>query len=230
MRLYLIRHAQSENNVLNEDTIHHRKVDPGLTPLGHQQREFLASYLASELPRREESGQITHLLTSAMYRSLLTAKPASEALGLRPTVWPDLHELGGLYLSKNGKDTGFGGMTRSAILQEFQGFELPCSVTESGWYEADMGIEPTTARVDRAHVVARTLRDWSETERVIALISHAGFLSLLLQAIHGDMPLRKGWRYYHNNTAVTRIDYHGTQPIMHYMNRVEHLSAELRTF
>ena len=230
MRLYLIRHAQSENNALNQAKIHQRKVDPGLTTIGYQQRDLLARFLHNEPDVAGEGFEIDRLYTSAMYRSLLTTQPVSDALSLAPNVWPDLHELGGMYQSQNGNRTGFGGMTRGAILQEFPGFDLPSSISDSGWYDADMGFEPLTKSIERARAVARRLHAWSESEHVIALVSHAGFLNLLLQALDDDMPLRKGWRYYHNNTAFTRIDYIEGQPIIHYMNRAEHLPAGLRTF
>lgn len=230
MHIYLIRHAQSENNALTPAKIHKRKVDPGLTTLGFQQRDLLAQFLDKELDVAGEGFEINHLYTSAMYRTLLTTQPISDALGIRPTVWPELHELGGMYQSQNGNSAGFGGMTRGEILREFPRFDLPSSVTDSGWYDADLGFEPIANSVERARAVARALRAWSESERVIALVSHAGFLNLLLPALDGDMPFRKGWRYYHFNTAVTRIDFHEGQPILHYMNRAEHLPVGLRTF
>ncbi len=227
MRLYLIRHAESENNALARESVHRRKVDPGLTPLGYQQRDLLARHIVGAVG---DSCPMTHLYTSAMLRSLLTAKPVSEALGLAPAVWLDLHELGGMYQSQNGEAIGFGGMTRAEISRDFPGYQLPEALTERGWYDASQGFEATERSVERAHAVAAKLREWQESERVIALVSHAGFLNLLLQAIHGDEPFRAGWRYYHNNTAITRIDYADGLPILHYMNRVDHLRADLRSF
>lgn len=230
MRLYLIRHAESENNVLNEETVQRRKVDPDLTPLGYQQRDLLARHIATAPDAASEGYRFTHLYTSAMRRSLLTTKPVSEALGIAPKVWLELHEQGGLYQARNGARIGFGGMTRAQISQEFEGYQLPERITEQGWYDAEQGYESIARSVERAHSVAGKLREWRETERVIGLISHAGFLNLLLQAINGDEPFREGWRYYHNNTAITRIEYESAGPILHYLNRVDHLPADLRSY
>lgn len=227
MRLYLIRHAESENNALLRDNIHRRKVDPNLTPLGYQQRDLLARHIGAA----GENYAITHLYTSAMYRSLLTTAPLSAALGLTPTVWLDLHEKGGMFQEQNGAVSGFGGMSRRAILDEFPAYQLPDAVTEGGWYEAAMGREPETHSYYRAIKVAQALRERSESDAVIALVSHAGFLDILLKAIFQQLPSRPfTMRYYHDNTAVTRINFDTDWTTLHYMNRTDHLPVALRSY
>ena len=230
MHVYLIRHAQSENNVLTSETMHRRKVDPDLTELGYRQREALADYLANESELGKGGFDISCLYTSAMYRSLLTTQPVSAALDMQPMIWPDLHEKGGLFRRQNGSVNGFAGMTRSDILSEFPGYSLPDTVSEAGWYDVSLGFEPETHSFFRAIKVAKDLSERSKTDAVIALISHAGFLDILLKAIFGQLPSRPHtMRYYHYNTAITRIDYDRTGPALHYMNRVDHLPAEMRS-
>ncbi len=231
MRLFLIRHAQSENNILTMDTLHRRKVDPDLTPLGYQQRERLSRFLAGQRAASDSGFQITHLYTSAMYRSLLTAQPLGAALGLCPQVWPDLHEMGGMYQRRNGTIIGFAGMTRSAILREFQNYVLPESVTEQGWYDAALGLESESHMTYRAMSVAEALKQRGGGDDVLALVSHADFLDCLLKTIFADpYGTKGGGRYYHNNTAITRIDYAGEKPTLAYANRVDHLPAAMQTF
>jgi len=59
MHIYLIRHAQSENNALTPATIHKRKADPGLTTLGFQPRHDFASILdTAEAMRRGEATDV----------------------------------------------------------------------------------------------------------------------------------------------------------------------------
>ncbi len=231
MRLYLIRHAESENNALNQDTLHRRKVDPDLTPLGYQQRDLLARHIAAERDSVGEGYSITHLYTSAMHRSLLTTKPVSEALGMAPTVWPDLHEKGGMFLERDGCVRGYTGMTRAEIQAAFPGYGLPAEVDDCGWYDAAMGRELETHSYYRAIKVARELRDRGDSDDVIALVSHAGFLDILLKAIFAQLPSRPyTMRYYHDNTAITRINFHRGWATLHYLNRVDHLPADLRSF
>ena len=231
MRLYLIRHAQSENNILNQGTMHRRKVDPDLTELGYRQRQQLADFLATHPAAQENGLEITHLYTSPMYRSMLTAEPVAKALGLQPKIWVDLYEKGGMFQRQNGHINGFNGMTRSAILNKFPNYQLPDAVSDSGWYDASLGLEPETHSFFRAIKVAKDLRERSHTDDVLALISHAGFLDVLLKAIFAQLPSRpRTMRYYHENTAITRMSYHESRPILHYMNRVDHLSAAMRSF
>ncbi len=227
MRVYLIRHAQSENNALHPHKPHLRKVDPALTALGFQQRDLLADHLAGS---RAAYG-ITKLYTSAMYRSLLTAHPLAEALDTQPMLWPDLHEKGGLFQQQNGSFRGFRGMTRSEITSEFPDYARTHLVAEDGWYDASLGFEPEPHSFYRAIKVAGELQAGRDSDDVIALVSHAGFLDILLKAIFGQLP-SQAWsmRFYHENTAITRVNYDGDRPVLHFLNRVDHLPAELRSY
>lgn len=231
MRVYLIRHAQSENNILTEDTLHLRKVDPDLTPLGYEQRELVAQFLATASEVREDRFGITHLYCSAMHRTLLTTQPIAKALDLQPEVWVDLHEKGGMFLREKDVVTGYNGRTRSEILEEFPDYMLPDHVTDVGWYDPELGMEEETHSFYRAIKVANELRHRSaDSNEVLALVSHAGFLDILLKAIFNQLPSRPHtMRYYHYNTSITRIDYHGRLPILHYMNRVDHLPPDKRS-
>lgn len=230
MRVYLIRHAQSENNVLTDDTIHLRKVDPNLTELGYEQRDYLAQFLTTAPELNQTSFDFTYLYCSAMYRTLLTTQPVAEALGLQPQVWLDLHEKGGMFLHENGHVNGFSGMTRASILKAFPDYDLPDTVTTDGWYDSAMGMEPETHSFYRAIKVATTLQQRADSDDVVALVSHAGFLDILLKAIFNQLPARpRSNNYYHYNTAITRIDYYEQRPILHYMNRVDHLPHDKRS-
>ncbi|HEX2623475.1 MAG TPA: histidine phosphatase family protein, partial [Phototrophicaceae bacterium] len=132
MELYLIRHGQSTNNFLMEDQSL-RSQDPELTDTGKEQAKTLANYLATginrerlvrylpDAPERQQAQPfiITHLYCSAMYRAMQTAQPIAAALKLKPEIWLDIHEHGGIYLKKNGVATGYSGRTRAEITSEF---------------------------------------------------------------------------------------------------------------
>lgn len=225
MRVYLIRHAQSENNILTPETMRHRKVDPDLTELGYQQRQYLADFLA-----QAAGFEMTHFYTSPMRRSLLTAAPVAKTLNLRPRLWVDLHEKGGMFQQQDGQVNGFNGMTRAAISQEFPDYLLSEDVSARGWYDASLGMEPETHSLFRAIKVAKALQERSHANDALGLVSHAGFLDVLLKAIFDQLPSRPyTMRYYHYNTAITRIDYRESGPALHYMNRVDHLPAAMRS-
>ena len=61
---------------------------------------MLADFLANGADVKNERFEITQLYASAMYRSLLTAQPLASALDLKPQVWVDLHEKGGMFLRR----------------------------------------------------------------------------------------------------------------------------------
>lgn len=83
MRLYLVRHAQSEANV--------RKIldtalpGPSLTELGRQQAADLATRLGQE--------PITAVYASHATRARQTARPLADALSLEVTPLPGVHEV-----------------------------------------------------------------------------------------------------------------------------------------
>lgn len=89
MKVYLIRHAQSTNQVL--DSRDSMVFDPHLTDLGERQAMPPAEYIAAIEHRTGfADGDIDRLTCSPMWRALQTTRPLAEALGLRPEVWVDV--------------------------------------------------------------------------------------------------------------------------------------------
>ena len=76
MRLYLIRHGQSQNNALYEQGLERdRHFDPDLTEIGHEQARRVAKYLAenNDMPGRlTEPFNLSHLYCSAITRAMQT--------------------------------------------------------------------------------------------------------------------------------------------------------------
>ena len=110
MRLFYIRHGQSENNALWSETgtDSGRNEDPKLTETGHEQARLLAAFILVKDNQARTDGKngepkrdffcFTHLYTSLMVRSVGTATYLSRALGLPLVGWPEIHECGGIYL------------------------------------------------------------------------------------------------------------------------------------
>ncbi len=246
MQLYIVRHGQSENNALMQDQVH-RVKDPALTDIGKIQAERVGDYLANTLnidamvllatddPGRNQVGnfQFSHLYCSAMHRALQTAQPIGKALGMKPEVWPDIHEHGGIYLKHGGMIQGYGGMTRSQIEAEFPGYVLPDTITEDGWWNPDDGFESNELCMARALRVGADLRKWGKNEEhaedVVILVSHGTFIDRLIKAIMNSLP-GIHHRFWHYNTAITRIDLGMDEfAMIRYMNRTDHLTPELMT-
>ncbi|HEX9114966.1 MAG TPA: histidine phosphatase family protein [Anaerolineae bacterium] len=254
MELYIIRHAQSTNNALADQT--DRVTDPPLTRIGEQQAERLAEHLESGWqpitwspvpvpPNMETRGMLrgyglTDLYCSPMLRSLQTAQAISRSIDLTPEVWIDIHEQGGMFLEEGeGADrvaVGKPGLTRSQILARFPGYVLPDGITERGWYNRDY--EDWPACHVRAARVAETFFAWAATgnSRRIAIVSHGGFVDALLKAfLRAGPPAENNdgdrrYFYLHFNTAMDRIDFDPEGRLrVAYLNRVVHLPPEMIT-
>ena len=83
MRLLLIRHGQTPDNVRGE--LGTTTPGPGLTDLGSRQAAALPAALADE--------SVGALFVSTMVRTQLTAAPLAEARGLVPVVLDELREV-----------------------------------------------------------------------------------------------------------------------------------------
>ncbi len=231
MHIYLIRHGQSTNNALEDPRL--RVHDAPLTALGWQQAERLATHLATATDDPACPGYgITELYCSPMQRALQTAQPIGAALGLSPQVWVDLHENGGLFLEEEeGHIVGFPGLTRAEMRAAFPGYVLPDDVTGQGWWDPAAGQE-TVGRYGRAIRVALKLRARAGEDGRIALVTHGGFLSLLLEALTDQLPHDSRRQLYrHMNASLTLLDIDAEgQLAIHYLNRVDHLPLALRTW
>jgi 2,3-bisphosphoglycerate-dependent phosphoglycerate mutase/probable phosphoglycerate mutase len=241
VRLYLIRHAQSTNNALPTPEAE-RSYDPNLTEIGFKQAQHLADYIATERDPNPSMWRaihhadntrgfgITKLYCSAMWRSLLTAKAISEAIGITPEIWLEIHEHGGIYLEQNGGFVGYPGKTRQEILQDFPNFVLPQKITDNGWWTE--GYEDQAACHVRAGLVAQELQMMAQNshrDECVALVTHGNFLDCLLKALL-MLPTDAGMYFSHFNTSITRVEFTpDADIIIRYQNRVNHLPEALIT-
>lgn len=244
MRLLIIRHAESSNNslALKIDTnayMQQRSPDPVITELGVRQVERLAAHLAGKPPADAPAGGkgsygITHLYCSPMLRTLQTTKPIAKALGLRPSIWIDIFEHGGMFAGNPHTGENFlahVGLTRAEIMAEYPDYELVDAIGEDGWYKG--GYEDIAGCYARAIRVARELRRRAHaeleggTKSVVAIVSHGTFIDSLIKALFSQIPENR-YFYYHNNTAFTCIDFgqHDTL-YMRYLNRTIHLPHDM---
>ncbi|MFN2134928.1 MAG: histidine phosphatase family protein [Candidatus Promineifilaceae bacterium] len=247
MRLYLIRHCESENNALwaRTGSSDGRSADPLLTEKGEAQAARLAAYLAanqqaSPHPHRggplRDGFRISHLYTSLMQRSVRTGLAVSRALDLPLVAWIDIHERGGLYLDdeESGELHGQEGPGRAFFAKTYPELLLPEALSEEGWWrrpyeERDMALGRA------AQVVDRLLAQHGEGDDNVALITHGGFIQSLLQTLFGIFPAgspiaaaRDVW-FKASNGSITCLDITPDLLRLTYLNYIDYMPAELLT-
>ena len=238
MQLFVVRHGESANNALTD--VSKRSRDPKLTQNGEEQIVHAAQFLAAgrHLTPEERRGggpYLDNIFCSPMWRCMRTAQPIGEATGLTPEVWVDIHESGGIYLDHGteGGVVGYSGMTLQEMHSEFPGYEIPEGVSDQGWW--NRGFEEVHLCHGRAMGVVAVLQRWAGQDhaagrpRRLALVSHGGFMHSFLMALGLGLP-GNGLSFYHNNTAIDRIDV-DAEGHLHvvYVNRVTHLPDVLIT-
>jgi len=241
MRLYFIRHGQSENNALWEETGSNRgrSDDPELTKIGHEQAKLLGDFLLSKDIEVRSDGQdaqigrdsflFTHLYTSLMVRSVATGTYISNALNIPLVGWPEIHECGGIYQEGEEDQAHIGrpGKTRSYFASYYQGLVLPETLTDEGWWNRPF--ESYENRPLRAQMVFEMLMErHGKSDAHIAIVSHGGFYMELMRVMF-RIGEPQAW-YLMYNTAVSRFDFRDNgEVVLVYHNRTDHLPARLIT-
>lgn len=235
MQLLLIRHAESLNNVLATqhafaDYLQLRSPDPSITERGFVQADALARHV-----EKVDYG-ITDIFVSPMLRAVQTARPIVAALKLKPRMWVAIYEDGGMFTGDPQSPesvSSYPGMTRADFVRDHPEFELVDEITDDGWSAG--GWEDRAACHARAIRVAADLVQRAESERqqgiasVVALVSHGTFLDALIKALFGHLPDDRH-HYFLNNTALSLLDLSRPGRVrLAYLNRTEHLPADLIT-
>jgi len=237
MELYFIRHAQSVNNKLYEETgtWDGRDTDPELSDLGHEQARRLAEHVAcanGEALRRDYVNRgrfgFTHLYSSLMVRALATSAYLAAALTLPLDVWEDLHEVGGIFVidAETGERIGQPGRSRSELAARFPQAQLPAALSESGWWNREH--EPVEMQARRAQRFVSGLIERHGVDDRVAVVSHGGFYNIVLAQLLG-IQANNGFWFNINNTGITRFNFEAEGIGLAYANRLEHLPAELIT-
>jgi broad specificity phosphatase PhoE len=121
-------------------------------------------------------------------------------------------------------------------MENFRTLILPDDLDETGWwnrpYEGDEERQPRADQV-LAELLARHRDQRGQPEHRVAFVSHGGFFMRLIcamlklpwrQAAHG----LRSW-FTLNNCSISRFDIYGEELSVTYINRTDHLPADLIT-
>jgi 2,3-bisphosphoglycerate-dependent phosphoglycerate mutase len=247
MQLYLIRHAESENNALwaRTQSENGRSPDPLLTETGHQQAAILAHFLAQtkeiipdDTPDvyNHNGFPFTHLYCSLMERAVQTGMYIAEAKQMPLIAWEMIHEWGGIFENDRENDMrrGLPGANRAFFEQHYPLLVLPEELGETGWWNRPF--EPREASYGRARQFLQLLDErHGATNDQVAIVTHGGFffsfMSVLMNGAGTHEHLRADKPVYFaiNNASITRVDFMDDRIRLVYLNRIDHLPPELIT-
>ena len=249
MKLFLIHHAESANNVIYSKTGSEDGCvpDPEITEPGHQQARRLAEHLADPRAQAQhhpwaagDDGQrgfgLTHLYCSLMTRSILTARYIAEACGLPLVAHADIFERGGIREKRaDGTKVGLPGPDRRYFNERFPELQLPATLGDGGWYNRPPETEALFLERSK-NVVADIERRHGDTDDHVAMVVHGDLLDQLVNEVIGAE--RRAANYTNHwvanwafhNTSITRVDYIDGSRTVVYTNRLQHLPPELVTW
>ncbi len=221
MQLYLVRHAESENNAL---PIELRVEDPSITDLGHQQAQHLSNWM--------ESLPIDTLITSPVRRALQTTRYIAQATGNHVHVWADIFEEGGIYRGHGPTAVEGGpGLSRQDVIEHVVDSDDRCtlddSITHEGWWGRDRET-PDQAHQRSANIKQRFVTTFGSNGSSVVAVIHADLKRRLLTHLLGEPADAIGLGHL-RNTGVTKLDYNGRGWTLDWFNSISHLPNELIT-
>ena len=231
MNLFLIRHAESKNNICKN--YQERVSDPELTENGHLQSTYLAEFLQKglHLSQREfEENQrpFDQIFCSAMQRSLETVRPIGVAVGLKPEVWLDIHEVGGIYEFNADftKKIGLPGLNREQIQCSFPDYLLPDGIGDDGWWNKSAETLPEI--ILRAERVLNIIKNRAEENVRLGLVTHGAFISSFLSLLF-NLNIADGIAFQSHNCSISRLTFERNKKVtIQYLNFYSYLPENLR--
>ena len=154
MRLFLIRHGESEADLLR---VHEGRADFPLTERGLRQAQAMAEYIA-------QNYHIDRIYASTLQRAAQTARALSEAIGVPVQKEPDLMEFNNGLLA---------GLSHEEADEKYP--PVPDLPPDKSVYGQESQVE-FRARAER--VVKKILSEAGETDTV-AVVTHGGMINQL---------------------------------------------------
>ena len=247
--LFFIRHAESTNNVLNdeiknqenmeEELLIRREADCGVSRRGMNQLKMLNTFVKCGGWNEMLKNRPTSYYCSPMLRCLQTAKALKcERSDNEKEIFVknDLYEVGGCYAMSEGVNIGQSGSTSAEIESQFNGFTCLPGM-ENGWYgkpEKETKMEFNSRvkgvaewlweQVELTNVDSSSDEEQSGKNQIV-LIVHGHFITTLMNYLLLNEP--RACIFVHNNTGITHIQLtimnNSRVGAVQFCNRIDHL-------
>jgi 2,3-bisphosphoglycerate-dependent phosphoglycerate mutase len=240
MKLFFVRHGQSENNALwtNTRSNLNRVTDPQLTEIGKKQVEAAAEFLFMQLKKYgpkthdlsfEYAGEEVRIYCSLMDRAIQSGLIISQKLSLPLNAQKDIHENGGLYSEDpdTAERIGMPGKNPNELKSTYPDLILPEGINPEGWWNRPF--EDRETRRMRAKKVINEFKDrYGNSEEILIVITHGGFYNYLLRAA---FELREDTDVWFDlyNAAITLIEISEDLINLIYCNRFDFIPREIVT-
>jgi len=240
MKLFFVRHGQSENNALwtNTRSNLNRVFDPQLTEVGIKQVEAAADFFVSQLRTNDPKiydqsfkyeGEEIRIYCSLMDRAIQSGLIISKKLSLPLKAHVDIHENGGLYSEdpQTSERIGVPGRTLKELQSTYPELILPEKINPDGWWNRPF--EDRETRRIRAKRVLNEFKDrFGNSDEILIVITHGGFYNYLLRAA---FELRDDTVVWFDlfNAAITLIEISEDFINLRYCNRYDYIPKEIIT-
>jgi 2,3-bisphosphoglycerate-dependent phosphoglycerate mutase len=147
-----------------------------------------------------------------------------------------IHEIGGIFEIVDDFDNRIGlpGPNRDFFERNYPSVVLPDSLGDDGWWNRPYERREMSIYRARLFWIELMSRHGQSDDRV-AMVTHAGFFQTLMNLVLGYAKLnqvsdvdRYIW-FAMNNASITRLDVTDDRIRLVYLNRLDHMPAELIT-
>ncbi|HAF62965.1 MAG TPA: hypothetical protein DCK95_11670 [Anaerolineaceae bacterium] len=234
MLLFYVRHAQSANNALYQESGSYdgRNEDPPLSKTGLAQLPYMADFIYQQLQEMQADGQGGDRVTlycSLMERTVATGSAIAQRCDLPLIGHALIHEAGGIYLKNDetGEHIGLPGKSKAYFAEHYPLLQYPQNVPQDGWWN-----KPHEEREERPARARKVLDDLlakhTNPDEAVILVSHAEFFNHLTRCILDMPPDSNAW-FEMMNCAVSLFDFQEGFIEIPYLNRHHFIPAELIT-
>jgi len=219
LELFLVRHAESENNA---SPPWQRVADPNITSLGRLQAEALGDWITGV--------GVDVLVTSPFRRALQTSERISAISPIKQMlVWHNVFERGGCYSRHSAAGIrSHPGLGRTSIQNVLPTAILDPSIGEDGWWSGCLKESDAEAKKRADSVINRMINSFGAGPTKVFAILHADLLKLMIgRMLFGVFELGIFGPF--GNAAVTKLDFDGRVWRLDWLNSISHLTPKLMT-